>query len=376
MLVSVSHLLGSAGFWRAILQRRIPNMIDCACLSIVVYYDVGIWLEWTGAEFHEPYLSSMRTSSDFTFTVCSMVLLFMPWLLHLGGLVVGGGRPLISIERDLRELNHRMFFYLLAGAVTLVLAVIGAERITRGLQLWDLHKEMYELGMVVVLLYIPTHLLAYYIFQSDSRTKRGALFVVWLIVSGILSTLALGERTNTLMPLVIVILFGLAPRLKVIVPVVAVLIVAAALSLPLFKSGYAAGEKSPTDLLMLTLYNDFSRSGTLATSVELAQPIGTGILPYPGAGYVYSLLFFIPRSIVPWKGQATANWFTGQVSGSVPAEMDWAYGIGAAEELLLNFGITLVAPGRSLHRPDRPILSRGAIAGCSYTLGRDVCLWL
>ena len=358
MLVSVSHLLGSAGFWRSILQRRIPNMIDCACLSIIVYYDLGIWLEWSGAEFHDAYLTSMRSANDTNFTICAMVLLFMPWLLQLGGLVVTSGTLLTPLQRDLRDLKHRMFFYLLAGAATLALAAIGADRMTRGLQLWELRKEMSEWGVMVVLLYVPIHFLAYYIFQNDSRTKLGALFVLWLIISGIISTLILDERTNTLIPFVIAILFGLAPRLKVIIPVVAVLVIAAALSLPLFKSGYPAGEKTPTDLLMFTLYTDFSRTGTLATSVELSNAVGTQILPYPGAGYVYSLFFFVPRSIAPWKGEATNNWFTGHVSGAPPDEMDWGLGIGVAEELLLNFGIAFVAPGMFLYGVGMGLIDR------------------
>lgn len=365
ILVSISHLLASLGFWRSIISRRIPNMIDCACLSIIVYYDVGIWLEWTGFDFPDPYLSTMREANDVNFTICAIVLLFMPWLLRLGGLVASGGAWLQPVERELREFRHRQLFYVLAIVTTVILAITGADRIMRGLQLWEIRKEMSEWGVLVVLLYVPIHFLAYYIFQSDSKTAWGTGFVIWLIVSGIVSTLILGERTNTLIPFVVAILFWLSPRLKVIVPVVVVLVIAAALSLPVFKSGYATSNKTPVDLLMLTVYTDFSRTETLTTAVSLSEPIGTRILPYPGAGYVYSLLFFIPRSLVPWKGEATTNWFTGQVSGSVPTEMDWGFGIGAAEELLLNFGIAFVGPGFFVYGVAMGLIdrfSRGALS--------------
>ena len=65
-------------------------------------------------------------------------------------------------------------------------------------------------------------------------------------------------------------------------------------------------------------------------------------MPYPGAGYVYTALFFVPRSVLPDKGYASAIEFTAAIVNE-PADVSWRFGVGVVEELMLNFG-TLAVP--------------------------------
>ncbi len=348
VLVSLSHGLAAVGFWKAIARKRIPNMVDFACVSTLLYYDVGIWLEFSGVDLEDRYLGSLLSASDLDFGISIAILIFMPWLFHLGSRIANGGTSLPTLERVTEEFAPRVrgLFYWLAIGITIPLVIAGFLRIAEGLPIWEARMKIgNEWGVLVTVLYLPSHLLAFYVFQADSRLKRGVIFVLWLILSGIVSTLAIGERTNMLVPLVIVILFWIRPTLKTLVPVLAVLVIGAAMSLPLFKHRYSASDVSSMDLVILTVHNDLSRSSSLATAVNLSVPFGTKILPYPLAGYVYSAFFFMPRQIAPFKGQSTTNHFTGHVAGSLPDEIDWGLGIGVAEELLLNVGLVFVGPG-------------------------------
>jgi hypothetical protein len=350
-LVSLSHIVAARGFWNSITHKRIPNMVDFACVSILLYYDVGIWLDFSGLDISDRYLGALAAAGDVTFYTSALILLFMPWLFHVGARLANRGYSLDPVEPVVQHSNprRRMLFTASAVCITVPLAVIGYIRIAEGLPIWDARlKVANEWGSLITILYLPIHLLAFYVCQSSSRSRKGMIFVSWLVASGVISTLTIGQRTNTLLPFVILALFWFRLKPRTLVAGVALLIVGAATFLPFFKERYAGSGVSPS-LVVITMHNDFARSGTLATAVDLSPPLGTRILPYPLAGYVYSALFFVPRSIAPFKGESTALYFTGHVSASDPFDIDWGFGIGVAEELLLNVGIAFVAPGFLLY---------------------------
>lgn len=352
ILVSISHILAAVSFWRAISKNRIPNSIDFACVSILLYYDVGIWLEIAGTPPGNKYVGALMETNDRYFAVSIAILLFMPWLLKLGAMIANLGNELEPLPRlNLSFIPRgRSAFYWLALGITVPLLVSGLVRVSAGLPIWEARMKVgAEWGEFITILYLPIHILAFYVCQRDARTRSGVFFGIWLVISAIISTLAIGERTNMLVPIVIVVLFGIRPTFRSLTAGVVVLLLAAAVSLPLFKHRYSRAEVPASELFALTLQNDVSRISSLATVVQLSEPVGTQILPYPLAGYVYTGLFFIPRRFVPFKGQSTATYFTGYVAGSTPDETDWVLGIGIAEELLLNAGIVFVGPGLILY---------------------------
>ncbi len=82
----------------------------------------------------------------------------------------------------------------------------------------------------------------------------------------------------------------------------------------------------------------------LSEAVSLSAFLGSDVMPYPGSGYVYSAMYYVPRRVAPFKGTSTANWFTAKVINLTDATTDWGVGIGALEEWIINFGwITLPA---------------------------------
>ncbi len=121
-------------------------------------------------------------------------------------------------------------------------------------------------------------------------------------------------------------------------------LIAAALLLSSFKWQYNGAGRGSIELLAQTVADDFARDGVLARALGATSLVGTKVLAYPMAGYVYCALFFVPRSLAPWKGYPTAQCFTGYVVGMAADTTDWGFGVGAIEEILLNGGLLLFIP--------------------------------
>jgi hypothetical protein len=198
------------------------------------------------------------------------------------------------------------------------------------------------LGPWIIVLYVPLHFLAFYIRVTDFKRFWGRLFAVALVITCVLSTISVGERTLMMLPVVIVVVFGMKMKPSRLVVLAILLIGAAGLLLPSFKWQYSTlTQASSSDLAAATFANDVSRAPVLALAIEDATLATSKVMPYPMAGYVYSSLFFVPRSIAPYKGVSTAQYFTADVIGGSPEGTQWGLGIGMIEEVLLNGGFVL-----------------------------------
>jgi hypothetical protein len=175
--------------------------------------------------------------------------------------------------------------------------------------------------------------------QSRGRFRR---LLTWaLVFSSALAAIAVGQRTMLLLPFLALLLTSRHVSLKGWATYAVAGALAAGLVSPLFKFNYAAGDASPLELVADTVRNDFYRAPELARGLELSPLFGTRTLEFPGSGYVYALLFFAPRSLVPFKGQATAHQFTAAVMQQSADSLDWGFGISAISEAVLNVGIVL-----------------------------------
>ena len=137
-------------------------------------------------------------------------------------------------------------------------------------------------------------LLAFYVQQTDSTTWRGTLMMICLLIAAELVAYPIGERTNLLLPLVICVLFHRQLRLSQLLAVLAVTLLCAACLLPIMKAQYADANKSMSTLLGEMIYVDLARAPLLADIIAHADGLESRVLPYPGAGYVYSLCLFSP----------------------------------------------------------------------------------
>jgi hypothetical protein len=186
--------------------------------------------------------------------------------------------------------------------------------------------------------------LAYYIQQRNIRPRRRLFFVLFLAICSVSATLPVGERTNVLLPGLIVALFYKRVNLQGMAIAFLTCATAAALILPSFKAEQS-GNQDNDDLVTTTVNGDFSRFQILVDVADRSPMIGARVLPYSGSGFVYSLFFFIPRSVAPFKGNSTAVEYTSAITSTPPSVMNWGLGVGVIEEIILNFGLLAVLPG-------------------------------
>ncbi|MEL6495749.1 MAG: hypothetical protein AAFQ41_11605, partial [Cyanobacteria bacterium J06623_7] len=119
----------------------------------------------------------------------------------------------------------------------------------------------------------------------------------------------------------------------------------AALLLPVFK--WQHDDDVPVgELIASTISTDVARTSLLTTVVEATTTDRVHeIVPYPLAGYVYDIFYYVPRSIAPFKGWATADYFTSYITLTPIDRLSWGFAFGAVEEVIINTGYWCFIPG-------------------------------
>lgn len=347
LLVLASHCIASVPFWNSIRRGKIPATADFAAASFILYFDIGLVFELLGYAYISNHFKSLFAADDGTFLLAVVFLLFAPWLFYAGSWFTGRRVPR-SAQIPVIELkkSREMAFLALATAVAAPLIAFNVAQLLGGLPLWEVREKVgVQLGPLVILLYSPLYFLAFYVRQANSQSRRGLLITCVLAAYSILSTLVLGERWMVLLPLVIIALFRFRLTLARLAIILAGGLLVAALLLANFKIQFSGDAVTTSHLIASTVSADISRAGTLATAIEDSVPIGTSVLPYPMAGYVYTSLVYFPRQIAPFKGYSTGIYFTSHLLGKDPAQQNWPFGLGYIAEIMLNAGLVLVVPG-------------------------------
>jgi len=328
-----------------------PNTADYATLSAVVFYDIGFAVEAFGYENQQEFVPSLFNASSTTFLTAYMFMLVAPWAFHIGSHLVTSNRYQQAQEpRERLKRNRQVVFYVLTTAVALPLCLAGSYRVVRGDQLWTAREETGQAwGVLIIILYLPLHFLAFYVRQADSRNITGRVYSAALAVGAVCSTLSIGQRTNALLPFLIICLFGIRMSVLRITVAGAIFVTLAGALLPWFKWQHSTPGTHIEDQVSAVVNSDLSRTAILGAALDESLPLGTRVLPYSMSGYVYSLLFYVPRSIAPFKGVSSATYFTALLSHTNPMETDWILGIGAIEEAILNLGTFLVVPAMLLY---------------------------
>lgn len=346
--IFLSHAFASIPFWRRLTRLEIPSVADFATLSVILYFDVGLALEVLGVRYESSFFESFYKSINNLLLLEILILIVTPWLFHLGS-VIANPKTELQIQEPVNYIrpSRRNIFYLVAILICIPLAVLGYIQITGAKPIWAVRREIGEAwGSSIIILYLPLHILAYYVRQRDSRTKSGYIFTLFLIIVSILSTIQIGQRTTVLLPFLILLLFTLRVNLWRFSMVAIVGVIIASALLPLFKWQYGTRiDITSSELLINTIQNDVSRTAILSTALKLSDSLGTRIMPYPLSGYVYSALFFVPRQVAPFKGDSTAKYFTSYIAGTTVEETSWGFGLGVIEEISLNAGTLFIIPG-------------------------------
>jgi hypothetical protein len=348
-IILISHLLAFLPTWQRIRNSEHLTVVDWSILSVLLYYDTGLGLEAFNLSSTDKYFINFFSASEDTLIQAFTVLFFLPWMFRfptfMGEKLGYKIPPLKKIDDQKIKKSRRLLFFLATTLLILIPSYIGLTMLQKGGDIWNTRIALsQDLGGLAILLYMPIHLLAFYITKKDSKTTFGVFFCLFLCLASIVSTLAIGQRTTVIIPIIIVLLFRNRLNAFKLISLLLIGIFAASTLLPIFKGQYSNANYSTRELALQTVQFDISRSNALISALERSESLGTRLLPYPMSGYVYSFLFYIPRQIAPFKGQSTAQHFTGDIVGTSVERTNWGFGIGLLEETLLNAGFLFCLP--------------------------------
>jgi hypothetical protein len=249
LLFLVPHILLLRPFLNSIRSGELPGVVSFGVLGCVLYLDVGYAMEAFGIRSTSAYFSEVFDRTGHPDTLTTLVVAVAPLLIVLGSRAVflGSGSvqwpPLAGLNR-----RRRVAFYTLASACAASTGWFGFTATQGHDALWQSRAQLgEELGSLVVLLYVPLHLLAYFVVQSDARTMLGRVYLYFLAAASIAATLPIGQRTNLLLPVLIVVLFGYRPSLKRYAVAGAAALVVAGLLLSVFKWQAEASKQTLRD---------------------------------------------------------------------------------------------------------------------------------
>lgn len=338
-ILAISHGLYLVPFAKAVRQSHLPTPVHLVGISAVAYFDLGMVLEGCGFRYRSEFFPSFFAIPGSHIVVALVLMAAAPWLIRVGSCCVSD-RADVPRRLALRRGPRTVIFYIVLLATCVSCVAIPLFLMVLGPRMWESRYLLGEtLGPWIIVLSFPMYVLAFFVRLVDAGTRSGKFTIVLLLISSTLSTLAVGERTLILLPFLVVLLFGKTFSLRRWTLTVVVGALAATLMLPMFKYSYQESGESSFQMLADTVSNDFYRAPELAATLGMSSAVGTKTLPYAGAGYVYAACFFVPRSLAPFKGESSAQQFTGNILQHQPGSLSWGFGISAISEALLNVGI-------------------------------------
>jgi len=328
-------------------------------LSFVVYFDLEIGFESFGGLYSNAFFKPFFCADDAVLAIAITAIVLGPWIAK-AGYIFALRRPAQS-RRVLVRLTSPKLLYISAIVLGCLLSAFSLWRVASAPYLWSARAELGSvLGPLVILLYAPLGVLGFYVRQPESRTTTGKIFTFALLLLSMASTLCIGERSLTLLPILLVAFFYGRVSVRRMAVAGLLLVTLAAALLPFFKIGFK--DRDSTELASSVFSGDIARGPVLVATIENSRALGTRILPYPGFGYVYSALLYIPRAVAPFKGTSTATQFTAKMDSSKAEETTWNLGIGAIDEIILNFGWLLALPGLFIYGVFFALLDRAAMS--------------
>lgn len=377
--VLIAHIPFLVLGWRSLRRGEVPDGLCFAALGIFVYYDLGFVLEVLGWHYPSPFFGPILSYNLEEIVAIGMVILAAPYLLAVGFRAVAGSADRLPLSPELRFAPRmKPLFLLLFLPAVLALGVVGFT-VIRGAASAAEVKLLWvgTLGSGYIVFLLPLFLIAFFLRTRDCGSRSGYVVLGVLLASSVAATLFLGQRTMTLLPFLMVILFRIRLNLFRLALSVSLLFLFASAALVFYK-GYAVDQSM--DLLArgeMVLGNDLTRAPVLARAVQESQPLGTTVLPSTGQGYLYAAQFYLPRALAPAKGYSTPSYFTALTNGEDAEYISWGLGLGFLEEIMLNFGYYAVFPGTVLYGLALGLLQRLARAWpCSAVGVHLAAFWM
>lgn len=333
------HLALLRPAWSAIRRGAPPRPVEFALASFVIYYDVGLWLDAFGVTYRAPgFRPFSEGDPSAKLTVYAALILAPAILVGTARLTRREGTWEMAPRRRLAPRQLKAFFGVFAVLAVTAVAFSSAAMCVGG-SIPDARLLLSEwLGPGVALLYLPLGLAAYYPLTANAAGRKGLGVALTLAFVASVGIIGLGQRTLLLLPFVIVAVCRLRFRVATLAVAGTVALLAVVALGLVFKPSDLPGSDEPS--VVGTVNESMARAPVLVASVERSEIFGTSVMEYPGEGYVYAALFFVPRPLAPFKGESTAQRFTDAIEG--PDRFGrWAYGSGMVEEAILNVGLAL-----------------------------------
>src|SRR5438128_2344223 len=162
-----------------------PPTYQFAVVSLILYYDVGLVLEILGYPYSSEFFGSLLDAGATVQIGGLLAIAAAPWLFRAGATVITRGLPYQAQEPASGIAKRRRFwFYLLTLSIVVPLAVYGVSSWSPAEGLWATRVRVgINLGALVVILYVPLHILAFYVRQSDSRKIFGRVYSLLLVAA-------------------------------------------------------------------------------------------------------------------------------------------------------------------------------------------------
>jgi hypothetical protein len=379
LLLTVAHAPLALHFALQLHKGRIPSTWIFAAMGIIVYYDLGIFCQFLGVEYSSAFFPPLQHCSEEELVAVVLLLLVCPYLLWCGSLAISRrdadqeeGR-LISLPPAMRGLFTVLFLPVsLALAAFGTYALWGSPSVAEAKMQWVAY-----FGSAYIVFLVPMFLVGFLVRTNFSRERWGKVLLFLLIGCSVTSTLFLGQRTMTLLPMLLLMLFYFRVHLLRLVVAFGILAIISSTTLFFYK-GYAVNsDLALKEGLVQVLNNDITRVTVLTQALRSSDLVGTSILPNPGQGYFYSLALYIPRRVLPEKGYSTTAYFTGMTSGEDVEYISWGLGVGFLEQIALNFGKLAILPGILVYGMFLGLLDRISVGAPSTIVGiRLGAVWM
>ncbi|CAH1225167.1 hypothetical protein PAECIP111892_05574 [Paenibacillus auburnensis] len=222
-----------------------------------------------------------------------------------------------------------------------------------------LRIQLSTLGPFAIVLMFPLGVSTYYWIRLIDGDRKFAVKFKTILFSLMAFVVAFfrGQRTDLILIILLPLLYYFYKKRKISI------LVLSFFGLIILSSVYAIFFKVTTNSLGLNiseavkgvLSGDLDRNWTYWMSVVNSNFVSNNIMSESFSGYLYTLLTFIPRSIVDFKGYSTETWFVYFMGNNVFYE--W----GVASLANINWGITLSGLSEG-------IINAGYIGGVIFSI--------
>lgn len=333
----------------------IRNVFKKKQLNFFSWYLLGIIISFV---FPYLYLSIMNEDfnyfpKDLSTIVFGFLILLISIILTYIGYV--SGRSIKKIKNNYIKNNNHLIFYFISKLFQCYSIFIFVYSFALLIQNRDLIKNNMLLREIIfskidaitlhgVLLLLPMVVSIYYLYiYLHERNKSALYYFIFYFILSLSPAFAVGERTALikvfLLPLLVI--YERYPRSKYLIYSFSFIV----LIIYLYSSFKVTLLHSENLFLDITK-NDFDMNWNLWYIMENANLFYSKIISFPGSGYLYTFLIFLPRNIAPFKGYSSTMQFTYYygIQNNIPlgastiGELSWQYKFGVMQEALTNFG--------------------------------------